>query len=134
MPYGISFRKKIEPTGPDLYINDCCIGGDVVSARLLPLVREQYEAVQGEQEDWGWFVWFRKGPLRLAIDIFCDDPESGRFRLHLTSRKRELLLFDRVVDTAELETVKELVVSTLSHWDVADLSVTRLEANLLPLG
>ncbi|MCL5278989.1 MAG: hypothetical protein M1376_03670 [Planctomycetes bacterium] len=56
MPYEISFLKKVEPTDPDPYINDCCIGGDVVSARLLPLVREQYEAVQAEQEDWGWFI------------------------------------------------------------------------------
>jgi hypothetical protein len=132
MPYEISFRKKIEPTDPDLYINDCCIGGDVVSARLLPLIHEQYQAVVAEQEDWGWFIWFREGPIRLAIDIFCDDPKSGHFRIHLTSRKRTLLFFDRVVDTPELETVKELVVSALSPWEAAAMQMIRLGANLLP--
>jgi hypothetical protein len=132
MPYEVSFRKKTEPTDPALYINDCCIGGDIVSARLLPLIREQYEAVVAEQEDWGWFIWFRKGPIRLAIDIFCDDPESGRFRIHLTSRTRTLLFFDRVADTAELETVKELGVSALSRWEAADILMTRLGANHLP--
>jgi hypothetical protein len=134
MPYEISFRKKIEPRDGDLYINDCCIGGDIVSACLLPTVREQYEAVLSEQEDWGWFIWFRRGPIRLAIDIFCDDPESGLFRIHLTSRRRMLLFFDRVVDAAEIETVKDLVVYALSGWGVAGLQVTRLGVNLLPLG
>jgi hypothetical protein len=113
MPYEVSFTKPVAVQDPDRYINDCCYGGDVVVERLLPAVSQRSIAVQTNQEDWGWFIWFRDGSVSLAIDVFCDGPESGAFRLHLTSRTRRWLFFGSVVDTPELERVRELVESQL---------------------
>ena len=133
MPYEVSFKKVVEPSERDLYINDCCIGGDVVSARLLPSIHQRYEDIQAEQEDWGWFIWFRKGRADLAIDIFCDDPSSGCFRIHLTSHERRFLFGSHVVDTDELEELKGLVLSLLGDWGASDIQTKRLDARFMPL-
>lgn len=96
MPYELSFTKVVGIQDREQYINECCVGGDVVRDELLPLVRARYEDVQTEQEDWGWFIWFRSGPVRLAIDIFTDDPDTGTFRIHLTARVKRFVAFERV--------------------------------------
>ena len=36
MPYELVFTKQLSVANPGRYINDCCVGGDVVSAALLP--------------------------------------------------------------------------------------------------
>jgi hypothetical protein len=126
MPYELEFTRPFTAADRQQYINDCCIGGDVVSADLLPAIRARYTQVQDGQEDWGWFIWFRCGSVRLAVDIFTDDPDRGAFRVHLTSRMKRLL-FDKVVDTAELEELKSLVASELARAGVADLVATRLD-------
>ena len=117
---------------PERYFNDCCWGGDVVSDQLVPAVSERYGPVQANQEDWGWFLWFREGKVRLAIDIFCDDPGAGRFRIHLTARRRRLLLPDRVADTPELEGLRELVVGRLGAWLGEAPEVHRLDGEFMP--
>jgi hypothetical protein len=99
MPYAIEFTKPVQVADPDIYINECCWGGDVVTKQLLPLVTGEYDDIQHEQEDWGWFIWFRKDRIALAIDVTCDDPEQGAFRIHLTSRQKRWLLPARIVDT-----------------------------------
>jgi hypothetical protein len=53
MPYELSFTKQIEVANPGLYINDCCVGGDVVSAALLPALEARYGQVDTGEEDWG---------------------------------------------------------------------------------
>jgi hypothetical protein len=77
VPYELSFTKRLKVSDNDLYFNDCCWGGDQVRDSLLSLVEGHLYNIQTGQEDWGWFIWFRKPPIRLAIDIFCDDPEAG---------------------------------------------------------
>ena len=67
MPYEISFRKFIEVPDPEIYFNECCWGGDVVQQQLLPLVTAEYTDVMAEQEDWGWFIWFKKGDLVYIV-------------------------------------------------------------------
>jgi hypothetical protein len=67
MPYELSFSKQLPHIDREQYINDCCIGGDLVVNQLLPSVQARYTDVQTEQEDWGWFIWFRKGNVRLAV-------------------------------------------------------------------
>lgn len=116
MPYELSFSKRVTITDRDQYINECCVGGDVVLDQLLPALRAKYGDVQPNQEDWGWFIWFRKGDVRLAIDVFTDDPEAGEFRIHLTSRVKRLIVLDTVVDTPELNELRDLVVAELSSW------------------
>ena len=116
MPYELSFTKAVQVANRDQYINECCVGGDVVRDELLPLVTGRYEDVQTEQEDWGWFIWFRKGDVRLAIDVFTDHPERGEFRIHLTSRIKRMIVLDSVVDTPELRELHALVVAELSTW------------------
>ena len=99
IPYEVSFTRRVEITDREQYFNDCGIGSDVVVDQLLPAMRARYTDVQTNQENWGWFIWIRKGPVRLAIDVFTDDPDGGVFRLHLTSRTKRFLMLDKVVDT-----------------------------------
>jgi hypothetical protein len=76
MPYELSFRKRVPITNREDYINECCVGGDVVVNHLLPSVRARYTDVETNQEDWGWFIWFRKGAVRLAIDVPLISPAA----------------------------------------------------------
>lgn len=117
MPYEISFTKLVAIVDKNIYINECCHGGDVVRDRLLPLVRGNFGDIRTAQEDWGWFIWFRKGPVRLAIDIFTDDAERGKFRIRLDSSRRKFLILTSVADTPELEELKTTVMSNLEQWD-----------------
>ena len=116
MPYEVSFTKRVPVLDREDYINECCVGGDAVRDRLLPVVQARYGDVDTNQEDWGWFIWLRQGDVSLAIDIFTDDPDEGAFRIHLTSRTKRLLLFDQIVDTPELEELRSLVVADVTEW------------------
>ncbi len=126
MPYTLTFSKQVEIADTDLYINDCCIGGDVVLDRLLPALREKYgNDLQWNQEDWGWFVWFEDGPIKLAVDISTDDDRS-KFQMQLTSRRPRFILSDKVEDGTELEALRELIVRRLKDWPVSKLTVERV--------
>ena len=134
MPYEVTFSKRLVIADREQYINECCVGGDQIVSRLLPTVREQYTDIQTEQEDWGWFIWFRKGNVRLAIDVFTDDPEAGAadggaaFRVHLISRVKKWL-GHAVSDTPELEAVRQLVVERLSGWTDTPAIVEHLDSS-----
>jgi len=127
MPYEVTFRKRVEVVDREQYINECCVGGDIIVNQLLPSVRARYADIQTEQEDWGWFIWFREGNVRLAIDVFTDDPDAGAFRIHLTSRTRRWALFDRVVDTPELDALRALVSSELAAWVGGPVKIARVD-------
>lgn len=127
MPYELSFRAPVTITDRDQYINECCVGGDLVADRLLPAVRARYDGVDTGQEDWGWYIWFRRGAVRLAIDIFTDDPDQGAFRIHLTARTKKFLMFESVVDAPELEEVRALVVSAIEAWTGWTVEVEGIE-------
>lgn len=124
MPYEVAFTRPVTIADREQYINECCVGGDVVVDRLLPAVRERYTDIQSNQEDWGWFIWFRQGAVRLAIDVHTDDPEGGQFRIRLTSRVKKLL-FEKEVDTPELEELRTFVLSELRQWQASDIETTR---------
>lgn len=133
MPYALTFIKQVELSRPDEYINDCCKGGDVVLDRLLPALRMRYgNDLQSNQEDWGWFVWFKDGPVKLALDIATDD-DGSTFQLHLTSRRPRFLLSDKIEDSPELESLRELVVKELFAWAVSNLTVERFNEQYLPI-
>ncbi len=127
MAYEISFTKKFVIQDTDRYHNECCWGGDMVRDELLPLVKENFQNVRTHQEDWGWFIWFRQGSIYLAINIHCDDPESGEFRIHLTSRKRKFLWFEAIADGPELERVREMVTTRIQA-SAGDYRIERIEA------
>ena len=133
MPYEIAFVKKLQIADKEKYINECCWGGDAVTAQLLPKISARYEHVQREQEDWGWFIWFRKGSVSLAVDVFCDDPDTGAFRIHLTSRRKRLLVMDQIVDGPELEELKTLVMEELKAWTGSSCAITLLDARHMPV-
>lgn len=126
MPYTLTFSRQVEISDADQYINDCCIGGDVVLEQLLPALRGRYgNDLQSDQEDWGWFAWFEDGPIKLAVDVSTDDGRS-QFQLMLTSRRPRFILSDKVEDCAELEALRELVVQQLTDWPVSNLTVQRV--------
>lgn len=128
MPYELTFTKIVPIADPDLYINDCCVGGDVVLDQLLPMLHTRYKDIEANQEDWGWFAWFASEGSKLAVDIFCDNPSKGDFRVHLTSSVQVLIFWSKVVDTAELEQLRVLVNDALSSWVGAALKVEHLNA------
>jgi hypothetical protein len=132
MPYAIRFSKLVAITDRAQYINDCCIGGDVVLEQLRPSLADRYGKLQSNQEDWGWFAWFEHSGVKLAVDIFTDDETTGRFQIHLTSRKPRLMFSAKIEDTPELDSLRELVVSRLQAWRVADLEVERVNEKYLP--
>jgi len=66
MPYTLSFLKQVDIVDSEQYINDCCIGGDIVLEQLLPSLTARYIDLQSNQEDWGWFAWFEHSRNRLA--------------------------------------------------------------------
>jgi hypothetical protein len=127
MPYELSFTKRLQIPDREHYINECCVGGDLVVSQLLAPVEARYEDIQTEQEDWGWFIWFRDGSTRLAVDVFTDDPEAGQFRIHLTSRITRMLVGDKIVDTPELEELRRLVLSELSGWVDGTITIGSLD-------
>jgi len=133
MPFSIRFRKPVDVTEAEPYINDCCIGGDVVLEHLLPALRQTYGDLEPTQEDWGWFVWFEHVGVKLAVDVFTQDPLTNEFEIHLTSRKAGLLRSARVVDTPELEALRRSVVSSLEAWPVTSLIVERLDEKHMPI-
>ena len=100
---------------------------------LLPELRRNYGDLQTDQEDWGWFVWFRRNSVSLGVDVFCDDPGSGRYRVHLTSRVSRWFFGDRVVNGPELEELRKTVTSILSTWLGEHLQAVRLDSNHRPM-
>jgi hypothetical protein len=133
MPYALTFIKQVETPVADEYMNDCCIGGDVVLDRLLPALRNKYgNDLQSNQEDWGWFAWFEDGPIKLAVDISTED-EGSTFQLLLTSRRPRFILGDKVEDCIQLESLRELVVKELTTWPVSNLTVQRVNDKNLPI-
>ena len=134
MPYIVSLWKQIEIADSDLYINDCCIGGDVVLDRLLPVLRQRYgDDLESNQEDWVWFAWFEDAGTRLAVDVYTDDPTDGAFRIHLTSSRPRLLFAAKVEDRPELEKLRELVLEQLQSWPVSRLNVERVDEKYMPV-
>lgn len=134
MPYIVTFSKPIQIADVDLYINDCCIGGDVVLDRLLPALRERYGTdLQSNQEDWGWFAWFEESGTRLAVDIHTDDAERGAFQIHLTASRPRFFLGPKIQDTPGLERLRELVLSELHSWPVDHLSAERVNEKYVPI-
>lgn len=129
MPYQVSFARRVPLMDREQYINECCVGGDAVVKQLLPSIRARYADVQTNQEDWGWFIWCRQGSVKLAVDVFTDDPDEGRFRIHLTSRTKRWLVLDTVVDTPALVDLRALVESVLEGWVSGVVRVTRLDRN-----
>ena len=130
MPYELTFSKTLPELDLDLYWNECCVGGDLVVDRVLPAVQARYTDVQSNQEDWGWFIWFQDGPIRLAFDVFTDDPKKGLFRAHVTSSTKKLFS-QRVVDTPELEMLKDLLRSELESWVEGALTIRKVDDKYL---
>ena len=132
MPYVIAFTKALEVDDDDVYFNDCCWGGDVVTDQLVPAINGRYEDVEHNQEDWGWFIWFQKGRTSLAVDVFCDAPDEGVFRILLTSSRKRWMVLDQVVDTPELEELKSLVLGELETWSDSPCRVKKVDSSYLP--
>lgn len=132
MPFVISFIKQVEVADRQRYINDCCIGGDLVLDQLLPSLRERYGDLQSNQEDWGWFAWFEESGVKLAVDVFAGSVDVGQFQIHLTSRTPRFF-GSKIEDTPELAALRSLVVSQLQQWSVADLEVEQVDTKYRPV-
>ena len=117
MAYEIEFSTKVSVGDPEIYTNDCCWGCDVVRDRLLPVLSKTalYERVQTNQEDWGWFIWMRRGTELTRIHMHCDDKEAGEFRIHIFASRRRWL-FWKDIDTPDVERLQEVLTSEIRKW------------------
>ena len=116
MPYEVCFTKKLEIKDLPVYINECCWGGDVVRDRLLPSIEAGFGEVQTHQEDWGWFIWIRRERSSMDVDIFCDDPAEGRFRMHISLRVHGFLSLRYLDDSEELRELLTMVCAKIEAW------------------
>ena len=121
MPYILQFTKPVAITDREQYINECCVGGDRIVEALMPAVRERYQDIESAQEDWGWFIWCKQGPLLLAIDVFTDNAEAGQFRVCLTTRVKRFFGY-RDADTPALDELRAFVESALR--DIGATNIT----------
>ena len=133
MPYQLSFTKPISVEDPEVYWNECCWGGDHVSDHVLPMIRGNYESIHDGQEDWGWFIWFRQGGVKLAVDIFCDDPKTGKYRIFLTSQVKRTLFGYHIADCGELLELKSRICGELEGWAEGDITEALLDKNHDPV-
>ena len=125
MPYEIAFTRLVALADRDDYINECCVGGDAVVDALFPAVLAAgYDDLQRNQEDWGWFIWFKKGDVKLAIDVHTDDGDAGEFRIRLTSQTKRLLGY-KEADTPELDELLRLVDFELKRWSAANIKIEK---------
>ncbi len=132
MPYIINFSKPLTIINREQNINDCCIGGDIVLTQLHPCLQERYDDYQTNQEDWGWFAWFKRSGINFAVDVYTNDEAAGSFQIYLTSRKRQFLFGSKIQDAPELETLRALVVTGLQIWQVDQLKVLHVNATYQP--
>ena len=125
--YEIAFKKlglSSTPTGDadapaEEYINECCNGGDIVIARVLPALREGGARVEHGQEDWGWFAWSYHGTRRLAVHVQCDAVETGEMRALVWVYERGpwwALWREREIDGPALDALRDLVLEALEGW------------------
>jgi hypothetical protein len=133
MPYELTFRRPLQVSDPDLYLNECCIGGDVVCAAIRPALESAYDGLTSNQEDWGWFIWFSENGVDLAVDVFCEDPAAGDYKVHLTSRVRRFFLPAKVNDTPELEALRLRVTTALTDWLGTQPRCAKLDSKHLPV-
>lgn len=129
MPYTLNFNKNVEIEDREKYINECCVGGDIVLDQLLPALRKQYGELQSEQEDWGWFAWFKQADINLAVDVFTENDKTGSFQILLTSRVPRFLFGHKTRDTPELQELKSLIISQLRSWQVNNLEENTVSEN-----
>jgi hypothetical protein len=117
MAYEIEFATDVSVTDPEIYINDCCWGGDVVRDRLLPIVSTTrvYDSVRTGQEDWGWFLWMRLGKELTRVHIQCDDKDGGIFRIHVFGSVKQWLRW-KDIDTLEVERMNEVILNEIKKW------------------
>ena len=120
MPIILEFTRAVMVSDRDHYINECCVGGDIIVDALLPAVRERFDEVESAQEDWGWFIWSKRGQLLFAIDVFTDDAEAGRFRVCLTTRVKRLFGY-KDVDAPELDELRSFVEGELRRIGATDI-------------
>lgn len=113
MPYEVTFTKRAD--------------AQAVAARILPALRQRFgDQLEADQEERSGSIRFDDGPVSLAVDIFCDDQQTGRYRIHLMSKTKRFAFLKRVEDVPQLEELKRIVAGEIAEWtgklpDVAPL-------------
>ena len=122
MAYEISFTKSLKFGDTDQYINECCYGGDIVSDVLLPTIRKNYSSIKAFQEDWGWLIVFKSKKISMEIDIHCDYPKTGSFKVLLFANQKRFLKA-AVEDKVELDKLRDYVVGVLEEWTGSSINI-----------
>jgi hypothetical protein len=126
VPYQIAFTKKLHIADKSQYMGPACYGGDLVAQHLLPFIRANYPGVLLSQEKWGWHIFFNDDGAVISIQIYCDDSNTGAFRVVILSRIRKMMFFKKVSDVPELKYLMGLLVPLLEEWAAEPCIITEL--------
>lgn len=129
MPYHLRFTKPLTIVDRGRYRHPSSVGGDQVIEQLLPALEVSYGRVESRQEGDGWQACFEQNGAQLSVDVHASEERGGAFEVQLTSRTRKRLFGTRLQDTAELESLRELVADELRAWHVGGLAVERVEVH-----
>ena len=138
MPYELKFTKKLNYKNEDFYWNPCCYGGEIIIDQLMPIIENSFNDIQSNQEDWGWFIWFSNTEDKknsYGIDVFCDDPERGEYRVQLTSTikaKSFLWSSSKIINNQALENLKLVIENKLKSFLGTSVISTVLDENYEP--
>lgn len=122
MPFEIRFSKKLEIKDSDKYINECCIGGDLVLAEIEKagfVSDKTNEKVSRGQEDWGWYLWFWRGNAKFEVNICFDNEEEvdpAGYRIHIIRQIKAGLFSKKMEDTDEVGEIKDEVKERIERW------------------
>jgi hypothetical protein len=129
VPLELTFALPgLQPPADADYINDCCWGGDVITARLLAALPRSHRDVDTGQEDWGWYLWITEGDLRLEFNVFCHSPAQASFQAHLIALRRRRILSNIIIDHPALDELAALAIPLLESWSGRPCAVLRLPA------
>lgn len=115
MAYEIELTALLTVPDPEIYINDCCWGGDVIRDRLVAGIATGYDHMETLQEDWGWYIWMRRGEQWSGVDIYCDNKQSGEFRIHISGWQARWL-GRKHIEGNDLEHIKDVTVNEIGKW------------------
>ncbi len=119
MPYDLRFSKAFKTEDKGQYLNECCVGGDIVLAEIqkAPFVSLQAnEKVSHGQEDWGWYLWFWRGNAKFEISICLDEDDNQEFRIHIIRQIKAGLFSKKMEDNEELKTIQNEVKVQIESW------------------
>jgi hypothetical protein len=130
MQYVAIFHHEVAIKDKNQYINPCCYGGDVIGNLLQPRLRDAGFTIDlFDQEDWGWFLWLKKGKSGYSIDIGLEEEAQWKFKLFVVGKQSFLTQLFKKDKQPHLKELCQIIDSTLRSIGIDDLSWWEADRN-----